>query len=207
MEQSIRELSIQVAQNKALPTQPERLTRRKRWIIVDADFYKDDHAVIWFVRRGHSGTPVDEIHRMEKVDGVWRSPGGSGGEPGADLDERPTLAEIAALNDRNPFSRCEFGFNSGGSSGSRRRPSSRQIHCAQEVTELRFSDGRPPKPVASHGHVIVLYKGNSGPTISAFDVDGQPLGEHKLKPVSHPRIPLRHRLRARFSSGWIDLSS
>ena len=114
MEQSIRELSIHVAQNKAFPAQPERLTRRKRWIIVDADFYKDDHAVIWFVRRGHSGTPVDEIHRMEKVDGVWRSPGGSGGEPGADLDERPTLAEIAALNDRNPFSRCEFGFNNGG---------------------------------------------------------------------------------------------
>ena len=69
MEQSIRELSIHVAQNKTFPTQPERLTRRKRWIIVDADFYKDDHAVIWFVRRGHGGTPVDEIHRMEKVDG------------------------------------------------------------------------------------------------------------------------------------------
>ena len=46
MEQSIRELSIHVAQNKTFPTQPERLTRRKRWIIVDADFYKDDHAAV-----------------------------------------------------------------------------------------------------------------------------------------------------------------
>jgi len=114
------EIALDVARAGSVPEQPLRLSRRNRQIIVDADFYGDDHAVVWFVRRGHGGEQVDEFWRLARASGEWSSPGGGGGEPGADLESRPSLGEIAASNERFPFGgTCEFAITSGGGGGMR----------------------------------------------------------------------------------------
>ena len=196
MAQSRHDEAISVAENGSFPPQPAGLSRRNRSIIVDADFHGDSGDV-WFVRRGRSGTPVDEFHRLEKVNGVWRSLGGGGGEPGADLESRPTLADVVAHNEKTHVERCAFSFEGGGSHGSRKDPSYRYFHCAREVAELRFSDVRPSKQLADHGYVVVMYQGK-GPTITAFDLRGTRIGEHTLKPFSTHRMGPLTLIRARW---------
>ena len=110
-------MAVDVAQAGAVPEQPKRLSRRNREVIVDADFFAEDHGVVWFIRRGHGGEPVDETYTFVRSAGGWTSPGGGGGTPGADLEKRPALAEIAAWNEKIRFmDACDFAMVGGGSS-------------------------------------------------------------------------------------------
>ena len=153
-----------------------RLSRRNRHIVVAADFFDQDHAVVWFVRRGQSGEPVDEFWNLGRDSDGWIVLGGGGGSPGADLETRPDLGAVTERNKSLGFdAACPFGFVGGGGSGFQGQPPYIHMQLAQEVVELRFSD-REPQRVAEHGYTVLMYPARDRPTISAFDSDGQCLG-------------------------------
>ena len=186
------QLAIDVAQQRKIPEQPRRLTRRKRCLIVDADFHGKNDAVVWFLRRGYSGEPVDDFWRMVRSDGVWSCDGGGGGTPGADLDDRPTLASIAEWN-QDVGSECEFAIRGGGGSGRRGSPSHVYLQMAREVAEVRVS-GREPRAVPDHGYMVFQFGPRSRPKLSAFDTSGKKLGTLALRPMNLSRLK---RLRRR----------
>ena len=157
-------------------------------LVVAADRW-DNHASIWFIRRGHSGEPEDEIIRLQLDGDGWQSDGSSGGAPGADLTTRVSLEELA-----NHFSRhyhhtkdepIPFGFGSGSSFGQGR--AAVRFQTVEEAATLTFSD-REPRLIADHGYCLVGYSPNRPPTITALDARGKDLGSFTPK-----RNPHRHR--------------
>jgi len=192
----LHDVALDAITTGTFPEQPQKLTRRNRHVLLDFEVY-DDHASAWFVRRGHSGEPVDESVKFTRENDAWRYIGGGGG-PGADLTSRPTMAEVAQRNTdlsiyyRGPkfpgFSqRCDFAVYSGASYGPK-RPVVLQMQMAGEVAELRFSD-REAREVAEHGYVIVMHDPKRPPVMSAFDAAGSFLGEVGFERQS--RLPWR----------------
>lgn len=191
---SLNDVALEFVKTGVIPQQADRLSRRKRHVLLDGDIH-GDHAYVWFVRRGHSGEPNDETLHFERTDGTWRSTGGGGGCPGADLASRPTMADIAEWNNlfRPPrrtlaglSSVCDFARVNGGSMG--KKSAAVQMQMASGVAEIRITD-RPARPVASHGFVTVSYDPRKPPTVTGVNADGESLGDLRLERRS--RIPWR----------------
>ncbi len=189
----LHEVALGILNTGVVPDQPQKLTRRNRHVLLDFEIF-GDHATTWFVRRGHSGEPVDESYNFVRSNGVWRSTGGGGASPGADLASRPTIDELVVHNEMIGSWRhfpdfaepCDFARYDGASYGS--GPVSFRMQLGVGVAELRFSD-REPRPVASHGYAIVIYNPKRPPTMSAFGPNGESLGQVGF--MRQPRLPWR----------------
>ncbi len=202
------EQALQVARSGEVPTQPLRLSRRNRSIVLDADFLDDRIATVWIVRRGQIGEPTDVYVRLGQEGGQWAVLGGGSSSPGQDLDWRPSLAEAEAMQrGRAQWKSCPFGVVGGGSQGTLScEANTIYLTLASEVAELRFSD-RDPKRAPHHGRIVFLSYGNREPEMTAFDAEGTSLGTYKPSEYwkdSPPRFG-PHRwwwIRRRGRRGW-----
>lgn len=185
--------AIQIATTGKIPEQPERLTRRKRHLVVTADRW-ENLAAVWFIRRGHSGEPEDEIVRLQLDGDDWKRDGASGGAPGADLTTRLSFDELERHFSRQyhhtKAEQIPFGFRTGSSAGPGR--ASVRFQTVREATTLTFSD-REPRSIADHGHCLVLYNPKRPPTITALDAQENNLGSFTPKRNPHRQhLWLRH---------------
>jgi hypothetical protein len=168
--------AIETTTTGHIPEQPALLTRRKRQIVVAADRW-ENYGTVWFIRRGHGGEPVDETIRLEH-DGHQRTyRGGGGGSPGADLEQRLTLEELATHFSRHYHhtkrEQIPFGFQTG--AGWSPRHASIRFQTVTDAATLAFTD-REPRRLTSHGHCLVADNPRLPPTITALDAYGNDLG-------------------------------
>lgn len=184
----------QIAATGHIPEQPARLTRRKRHLVVAADRWAD-HASVWFIRRGHSGEPEDEIIRLQLDGDEWRRNGSSGGAPGADIATRLRLDDLAGHFSRQyhhtKAEQIPFGFHTGSNAGPGR--AAVRFQTVHEATTLTFSD-REQRAIADHGYCIVVYDPKHPPTITALDAQGNNLGSFTPKRNLHPQHRWLRRL-------------
>lgn len=191
--------AIQIAKTGQIPEQPQRLTRRKRHLVVTADHW-GNLAAVWFICRGHSGRPKDEIIRLEHDGTKWKSDGSSGSEPGTDLATRIGLDELAHHFSRQyhhtKAEEIPFGFHAGSNDGPGR--AAVRFQTVSEAATLTFTD-RESRPIATHGYCLVLYDPKQPPTITAHDTNGNDLGSFTPKRNPHRQSlwlrHLGHRLR------------
>jgi len=181
-----RDAAIRIAQKQSFTKQPGALEPSETSRVVDADFFSDDHAAVWFLTRNDNRTLVDQTFLLERVDGEWcpRSSHGAGGASAG--MPRPTLAEIAQRNSAIPLRACSIGYSGGGTRGLPGAPSSLHLLLASEIAELRFSDGRAPKPVADHGRVVLLFDSDDL-VVTARNRKGEVVGKHRCELISPPK--------------------
>ncbi|MEM7092962.1 MAG: hypothetical protein AAF567_08165 [Actinomycetota bacterium] len=190
--------SLEIAATGRVPTQPTRLTRRKRHLVVAADAW-NEFATVWFIRRGHGGAPVDETMHLVFEEAGWSCTGGGGGTPGADVTTRPGLDEIAQQQHNLARARRDeprFGFLVGASIG--RHRASIRFQAVAEAQTLRVA-GREPRPIAHHGFCLVEFDPGHPPIIEAVDGSGEGLGSF-TPALTARREPMHQRPLRRFGT-------
>lgn len=162
-----------------LPEQPPRLSRRHRHIVLAVDQW-ENQASVWFVRRGHSGHPVDVYVQLERSgpNASWSATGGGGSEPGTLPSDRVSMSELPELGRGYPDSHLQtFCSTSGTSMG--RSTASFHFQAVVEATALTFSD-RQQRLIPDHGCCMVVYNPKRPPTMTVLGGNGAELASVRL---------------------------
>jgi len=140
----------------------------------------------------NGGEPVDETIGLERDGHQWTYRDGGGGSPGADLEQRLTLEELATHFSRQyqhtKREQIPFGFQTG--AGWSPRQAAIRFQTVTDAATLAFTD-REPRQIAAHGHCLVAYNPKRPPTITALDADGNNLGS--FSPIRNPQRQHRYR--------------